>query len=74
MNDKNITNVGLIEVNHLPETGDHLTSKLYFDNFIRNSIDESSWLRLDPDGKLKLDEQDSIVLNSTLTLPKTIIE
>ena len=31
-------------------------------------------LRLDPDEKLKLDEQDSIILNSTLTSPKTIIE
>ena len=31
-------------------------------------------LRLDPDEKLNLDEQDSIVLNSTLTSPKTIIE
>ena len=35
---------------------------------------ESSLLRLDPDEKLKLDEQDSIILNSTLTLPKTKIE
>ena len=34
-------------------------------------MDESSLLRLDPEGKLKLDEQDSIILNSTLTLPKT---
>ena len=31
-------------------------------------------LRLDPNEKLKLDEQDYIVLNSTLTSPKTIIE
>ena len=31
-------------------------------------------LRLDPDEKLKLDEQDSIVLNSSFTLPKTILE
>ena len=31
-------------------------------------------LRLDPEEKLKLDEQDSIVLNSTLTSPKTIKE
>ena len=31
-------------------------------------------LRLDPDEKLKLDKQDSIILNSTLTSPKTIIE
>ena len=31
-------------------------------------------LRLDPDEKLKLDEQYSVVLNSALTLPKTTIE
>ena len=31
-------------------------------------------LRLDPDEKLKLDEQDSIILNSTLTKAKTIKE
>ena len=31
-------------------------------------------LSLDPDEKLKLDEQDSSVPNSTLTLPKTIIK
>ena len=37
-------------------------------------MDDSSLLRLDPKAKLKLDEQDSIVLNSTLTIPKTIIE
>ena len=31
-------------------------------------------LRLDPDEKLQLDEQDSIILTSSLTLPNTIIE
>ena len=31
-------------------------------------------LRLDPDEKINLDEQDSIALNSTLTSPKTITE
>ena len=71
MNDKVITNVRFIEINHLPEIGDQLTPKLYVDNVIRNSVDESSFLRLDPDEKRKLVEKDSIVLNSTLTLPKT---
>ena len=37
-------------------------------------MDESSLLKLDPDKKLKLDEQDSIVFISTLTSPKTIKE
>ena len=38
------------------------------------SVDESSLLILDPDEKLKLDEQDSIIPKSTLTSPNTIIE
>ena len=33
-------------------------------------MDNSSLSRLDPDEKLGLHEQDSIVHNSTLTLPK----
>ena len=37
-------------------------------------MDESSLLRLDPDELLKLDEQESKILNSTLTSPKTIIQ
>ena len=37
-------------------------------------MDNSSLFRLDPDEKLNLDEQNSIVLKSTLTLPKTIKE
>ena len=37
-------------------------------------MDNSSCLRLDLDEKLNIDEQDTIVPNSTLTLPKTIIE
>ena len=35
---------------------------------------ESSLLGQDPNEKLKLDEQDSIILNSSLSSPKTIIE
>ena len=37
-------------------------------------MDNSSLLRLDPGEKLNLDEQDSIVPNSSLTLPKMKIE
>ena len=37
-------------------------------------MDNSSLLRFGPDEKLKLDGQYSFVLNSTLTLLKTIIE
>ena len=69
LNDRNITNARFIQVNQLPQIDSHLTAKLYVDN----SIDESSLLRLDPDEKLNLNEQDSIILNSTLTEPKTVI-
>ena len=55
----------------MPAVGEHLTAKYYVDNAISKAIDESSLLRLDPDEKL---EQDSIILNSTLTTPKTILE
>ena len=70
MNDRNITIARFIQVNQLPQIDSHSTAKLYVDN----SIDESSFLRIDPNEKLKLDEQDSINPNSTLTSPKTIIE
>ena len=55
----------------ITQTDSHLTAKLYVDNAISDSVDDSSLLRLDPDEKLI---QDSIVLNSTLTTPKTILE
>ena len=78
-NDKNLDNVHYIRVNSFPTLEGilkeiQLTPKNYVDQTISEGVDDSSLLRLDPDEKLKLDEQDSIVLNSTLTLPKTIIE
>ena len=73
LNDKSFTNVKLIEINQWLEIGDQLRPKLYIDNVIRNSLNDSSLLRLDPDEKLILDERSSIVLNSTLTSPRTII-
>ena len=71
LNDKNITNARFIRVIQLPQIDSHLTAKLYVDNTILDEANESSLLRLDPDEKL---EQDSIILNSTLTSPKTILE
>ena len=47
---------------------------MYVDDTITNSVDESSLLRSDPEEKLNLDKQDSIVLDSTLTSPETIIQ
>ena len=67
LNDRNITNARFIQVNQLPRIDSHLTAKLYVDN----AISEPSLFRLNPDEKLK---QDSIILNSILTSPKTIIE
>ena len=37
-------------------------------------MDESSLLRLDPEAILQLDEKNSIILNSTLTSPTTLIK
>ena len=42
--------------------------------YIDNTINESSLLRLDPNEKLDMNNQDSILLNSTKTLPVTILE
>ena len=72
--DKSCNNFRFIKINSMPTFEEHLTPKLYVDNALSNIVDESSLLILDPDEKLKLDERDSIVLNSTLTLPRTIIE
>ena len=71
LNDRNITNARFFKVNQLPQIDSHLTAKLYVDNAISDGVNEQSLLRLDPDEKL---EQDSIILNSTLTTPKTILE
>ena len=71
MNDRNITNIRFLQVNQLPQIDSHLTAKLYVDSAISDRVNEQSLLRLDPDEKL---EQDSIILNSTLTNPKTILE
>ena len=72
-NDKSLDNVHFNKVNSFTTLEENLTPKIYVDQVIPNIIDKSL-LRLDPEEKLQLDEQDSIVLNSSLTLPKTIIE
>ena len=71
---KDITNARFIQVNQWPHLDSHLTAKLYVDDTISNSVDESTLLRLDTNENFKPDEQDSINSNSTLTSPKTIIE
>ena len=71
LNDRNITNARFFQVNQIPQIDSHLTAKLFFDNTISDGVNESSLLRLDLDNKFK---QDSIILNSTLTSPKTTLE
>ena len=73
-NDKNLDNVRFVKVNSMPAVGELLTTKDYVDNAIYYSVEELSLLRLDPDEQLKLDEKASIILNSTLTSTKTIME
>ena len=73
-NDKSLDNVCFVKVNSSPAVREHLTPNFYIHEALSHGVNESSWLRLDPDEKLKLDEQDSLVRNSTLTSPKTIIE
>ena len=52
----------------------HLTAKFYVYETISSRVNESSLLGSDPDEKLKLDEQNSLFLNSSLTTPKLMIE
>ena len=71
-NDKNLDNVRFAKVSSGPVVRENLTPKIIVDEAISHSVDESSLLRLDPNEKLTLDEQDSIIPNSTLTSPNTI--
>ena len=58
----------------MPAVRERLTPKFYVDNAISYRLDELSLLRLDPGEQLKLDEENSMIPNSTLKSPKTIIE
>ena len=73
-NDKILDNVKWIKVNSFPTIPEHLTAKINDDNAIFEGVNERSQLKIHPDEKLNLDEQNSLLLNSTLTLPNTIIE
>ena len=67
--DKNLYNDHFVKVESLLAVRKHLSQKIYNNEAISHSIDESSLLGLDPDEKIKVNEQDSIILNSTLTSP-----
>ena len=58
----------------MPSVGAHLTAIYYVDNAISYSVDEIPMLRSDPEEKIQLDEQDSLILISTLTSPNAIVE
>ena len=47
---------------------------MFVDQAISDGLDEPFTSRLDPDEKLRFDERGTILLNSTSTSPKTIIE
>ena len=69
--DENLDKVRFIKVNSFPTIEEHLTPKIYVNQAISDGVDEPSLLRLNPNEKLK---QVSIILNSTSTLPRLIIE
>ena len=58
----------------MPEIREHLTRKCCVNQATCYNVDELSLSRLDPEGKIELDEQDALVPNSTLTSPKTKTE
>ena len=73
-NDENLDNNRFFKVDSFPATPEHSTAKSYVNPAISDSVNEYSLLTLDPDEKLRLNEQDTILPNPTLTLPKMIIE
>ena len=73
-NDKNLGTFRFVELNSLPAVRDYFTPKFDVDEAICHYVDGTSLLRLDPDEKLKLDQQDSIVPISILTSLKTKVE
>ena len=73
-NDKNLDNVRFDKVNSMPEVGEHSTAKKYVENASSYKKNEISVLRQDLNEQLELNEQGSIVLNSNLISPKTIID
>ena len=58
----------------MPAVRGHRTPKFYVNQAIVYHVDEPSLLRLDPDEKLQVDEQDFKIPISTLTSPTNVIE
>ena len=72
LNEKSLDNVRFVKINRMHAIGEHMTAKYYVDHTMSNSTDQSLVLGLDPDEKVKPEEQDSIIPSSILTSPKTI--
>ena len=72
--DQNLENVIFVNVNSMLAIREHLTPRHYVDQANFYHVNELYLLRSDPDEESKLNEQNSIDLNSTLTSPKTILE
>ena len=64
----------MVEADSIPAVGKNLTAKNHVDQAISNSVNESSFLRLDLNEELELDEQNSVFPNFSLISPKTIIK
>ena len=62
---KNRNDVRFFKIKSFSALPEHLTAKIYANPAISDGVDETSILRLDPDDKMKLDEQNSIILIST---------
>ena len=63
-----------VEVNSSAAVGECPTAKFHVDEAIFHCVDVSPILTLDPDKKLELDEQASMIFIFTLTSPKTILK
>ena len=73
-NNNSLDCVRFVEDTSYPTLREHLTAKCFVDKVIINSVDEPSLVRLDPEEKLKKEKQNSTMLISILTSPKTIIQ
>ena len=63
---KKLGNVRFEIVNSLRGVPDHLTHTYFVDEAISHKVNAASFFGLDPNEKLKIDERDSIILDSTL--------
>ena len=58
-NEKKPDNVHFKKLNSSSAKSEHASAKFHVNNAYSNSVSQSSWFRLDPDEKLKINEEDS---------------